>query len=177
MIKNYYKILSISRNANQSDIKKAYRDLAQKFHPDKNKGANFFEEKFKEIAEAYETLSDPVKKLQYDIKYDRYFKKERRIQPTSPLDSYSKKRTPEKENTEKERVAKIKKNTELSFEDKAWIFIGNWLIIPGAVGLWMFFKYRRKGYTKKSNTVCSLTLISFLVILFLYIIILAVNEM
>src|SRR5690606_12701109 len=82
----------------------------------------------------------------------------------------------EKEKAEKERVANIKKNAELQFEDKAWIFLGNWFIIPGAVGLWMFFKYRNEGYTKKSNAVCSLTVVSFVVLLVLAIILVIAQE-
>ena len=75
-----------------------------------------------------------------------------------------------KEKLEKERIKNIKKNTELPFEDKAWIFIGNWFIIPGLIGLIMFFKYQSQGYTKKSKSVCSLTLISFITFLILAII-------
>ena len=82
----------------------------------------------------------------------------------------------EKERAEKERVANIKKNAELQFEDKAWIFLGNWFIIPGAVGLWMFFKYRNEGHTKKSNAVCSLTVISFVVLFILAIILVIAQE-
>ena len=82
----------------------------------------------------------------------------------------------EKERAEKERVANIKKNAELQFEDKAWIFLGNWFIIPGAVGLWMFFKYRNEGFTKKSNAVCSLTLVSFVVLIILAVIIAVSQE-
>ncbi|KAL1129567.1 hypothetical protein AAG570_012512 [Ranatra chinensis] len=65
MGKDYYKILGISRNANIDDIKKAYRQLAMKYHPDKNKTPGA-EERFKEVAEAYEVLSDKKKKDIYD---------------------------------------------------------------------------------------------------------------
>lgn len=64
--KNPYKILGVSRNTTQDQIKKAYRDLARKHHPDMNKGDKRSEEKFKEIQHAYETLSDPEKKKNYD---------------------------------------------------------------------------------------------------------------
>ncbi len=66
MAKDYYKILGVSRNASQEEIKKAYRRLALKYHPDRNKGNKEAEEKFKEINEAYAVLSDPEKRRQYD---------------------------------------------------------------------------------------------------------------
>lgn len=64
--KDYYKILGVDKSATIDDIKKAYRKLAQKFHPDKNPGNKEAEEKFKEINEAYEVLSDPEKRKKYD---------------------------------------------------------------------------------------------------------------
>lgn len=66
MSKDYYKILEVDRNATQEEIKKSYRKLALKFHPDKNDGDKIAEEKFKEISDAYSILSDPDKKSQYD---------------------------------------------------------------------------------------------------------------
>lgn len=65
MGKDYYSILGISKNASDDEIKKAYRKLALKYHPDKNSSADA-EEKFKEIAEAYEVLSDATKREVYD---------------------------------------------------------------------------------------------------------------
>jgi molecular chaperone DnaJ len=64
--RDYYEVLGLSKNANEADIKKAYRQMAIKFHPDKNPGDAKAEEKFKEAAEAYEMLSDPNKKARYD---------------------------------------------------------------------------------------------------------------
>jgi len=63
---NYYKKLGVTKNADQNEIKKAYRKLALKYHPDRNKGDKQAEEKFKQISEAYAVLSDPKKKQQYD---------------------------------------------------------------------------------------------------------------
>ena len=60
--KDYYGILGIKKNATESQIKIAYHKLAKKYHPDKNLGDKKAEEKFKEIAEAYEVLSDRDKK-------------------------------------------------------------------------------------------------------------------
>ena len=65
--KDLYAVLGVSRNATQDQIKKAYRDLARKHHPDMNQGDKRSEEKFKEIQRAYETLSDPEKKKAYDM--------------------------------------------------------------------------------------------------------------
>jgi molecular chaperone DnaJ len=64
--KDYYEILGISKGASDDEIKKAFRKLAIKYHPDKNKGDKEAEEKFKEINEAYQVLTDPQKKSQYD---------------------------------------------------------------------------------------------------------------
>lgn len=66
MSKDLYKILGVDKNANDKDIKKAYRKMALKYHPDKNPDNSEAEEKFKDIAEAYEILSNPTKKSQYD---------------------------------------------------------------------------------------------------------------
>ncbi len=63
---NYYKILGVSRRAAPKEIKKTYRSLAIKYHPDKNKDDKNAEEKFKKISEAYAVLSDPEKRKQYD---------------------------------------------------------------------------------------------------------------
>jgi len=65
-IKDYYYILGLSQNASSDEIKKAYRKLSIKFHPDKNDGDKFFEERFKDINEAYETLIDDAKRKIYD---------------------------------------------------------------------------------------------------------------
>ena len=64
--RDYYEILGVERSASESDIKKAYRKLAVKFHPDKNPGDKSSEEKFKEISAAFEVLKDPNKRNKYD---------------------------------------------------------------------------------------------------------------
>ncbi|MGQ9618089.1 MAG: molecular chaperone DnaJ [Candidatus Aminicenantia bacterium] len=65
-MKDYYKILGVDRKATLNDIKKAYRKLARKYHPDLNPGDKEAESKFKDIQEAYEVLSDPKKREEYD---------------------------------------------------------------------------------------------------------------
>jgi curved DNA-binding protein len=64
--KDYYKILGIDKNATKDEIKKVFRKLAKKYHPDKNPGDKASEEKFKEVTEANEVLSDPEKRKKYD---------------------------------------------------------------------------------------------------------------
>ena len=60
--RDYYEILGVERNAGEEEIKKSYRKLAVKFHPDKNPGSKEAEENFKELGEAYEVLCDPQKR-------------------------------------------------------------------------------------------------------------------
>ncbi len=64
--RDYYEVLGLDKNASEDDIKKAYRKLAIKYHPDRNPGDKVAEEKFKEAAEAYDVLHDPQKRQQYD---------------------------------------------------------------------------------------------------------------
>jgi DnaJ-class molecular chaperone len=66
MTKNYYDILGVSKTASEAEIKKAYKKMAMQYHPDRNKGDKKAEAKFKEINEAYQTLSDTGKKKNYD---------------------------------------------------------------------------------------------------------------
>ncbi|REC50251.1 J domain-containing protein [Chryseobacterium pennipullorum] len=65
-MKDYYYFLGISQDASEEDIKKAYRKLSLKYHPDKNENDDFFADRFREIQEAYEMLSDPGRRRTYD---------------------------------------------------------------------------------------------------------------
>jgi len=64
--RDYYEVLGVAKNADEKTIKKAYRKLAKKYHPDTNAGNPDAEKKFKEVTEAYSVLSDPEKKKMYD---------------------------------------------------------------------------------------------------------------
>jgi DnaJ-class molecular chaperone len=64
---DYYAALGVAESASQDEIKRAFRSLAKKYHPDRNKGSKASETKFKEISEAYDTLSDPAKRTEYDM--------------------------------------------------------------------------------------------------------------
>jgi curved DNA-binding protein len=68
---NYYEMLGVTKNASSSEIKQAYRTLAIKYHPDRNLGNKAAEEKFKDINEAYEVLSDQTRRVQYDQSLNR----------------------------------------------------------------------------------------------------------
>jgi molecular chaperone DnaJ len=71
--KDYYSILGVKKSASQEQLKKAYRNLAKKYHPDANPGDKVAEERFKEVSQAYEILSDPKKRKQYDQMKDAAF--------------------------------------------------------------------------------------------------------
>src|SRR5690606_28600117 len=64
--RDYYKVLDVARDASEADIKKAYRRLAMKLHPDRNPDDKQAEEQFKEAKEAYEVLTDPARRATYD---------------------------------------------------------------------------------------------------------------
>ena len=104
-IKDYYYILGVGRDASKDEIKKVYRKLSIKFHPDQNNGDKFFEERFKDILEAYETLSNDVKRKIYDERlqainssesenysYNSSFQSSRPGTATKPPSSFSKRK-------------------------------------------------------------------------------------
>src|ERR1700727_1090856 len=64
--RDYYVVLGVERTATADEVKKAYRKLALKYHPDKNPGDKAAEDRFKEVSEAYDVLNDPEKKQAYD---------------------------------------------------------------------------------------------------------------
>lgn len=84
MLKDYYKILEVSPAASTVDIKKSYRRLALRYHPDKNFGNRAYEAKFKEVTEAYKVLSDLRQRQEYNIQVNFYNHSEKRKQPPPP---------------------------------------------------------------------------------------------
>lgn len=84
--KDYYKSLGVNKTASEKDIKSAFRKLAQKYHPDRNPGDKKSEDKFKEINEAYEVLSDPQKRAKYDQLGASYAQWERMGRPGGGFD-------------------------------------------------------------------------------------------
>lgn len=80
-MKDYYYILGVKHESNFNEIRAAYRKLSIKFHPDKNDGDDFFSERFKEINEAYEVLSDRIKRISYDKAFIGYSLFEEVMQP------------------------------------------------------------------------------------------------
>lgn len=82
--RDYYEILGVERHATQTDLKRAYRALAHRFHPDKNPGDLEAEESFKEITQAYETLSDDTKRFSYDSTHPPPSRSQQAANPPPP---------------------------------------------------------------------------------------------
>lgn len=100
-MKDYYYILGVTKNATRDEIKKAYRKLSLKFHPDKNADDDgFFEARFKEINEAYECLSDPTRRRQYDASFNSnsYKRNNHQQQQQKKKNNYSGNQHKKKEN-------------------------------------------------------------------------------
>lgn len=183
ILKDYYQTLGIERIATQKEIKQAYRKLALKFHPDQNNSDNFFEERFRQIQQAYEILGDQYEKRKYDDEYDRFFSERENYQTHNQQTYQSKYEEPKvdpevernqkeqrekfaKEDAEMKRVREIKRKAGLAFEDKAWIAIGSGFTV-GILGVVMFFKYLAEGYIKKSKQVCVVAIVGFVILMFL----------
>lgn len=84
-MKNYYQILGIESDASEAEIKKAYKKLAKKFHPDVNEGDTYFENLFKDIQEANECLSIDSSKTEYDKRYKDFFLTPKKKKQEAPI--------------------------------------------------------------------------------------------
>lgn len=115
IMKDYYKILNVNRNSTQEEIKKSYRELALKFHPDRNPDDKSSEEKFKEISEAYEILSNDLKRAKYNekITFSKFTFNQRNVYD---FDSFTKEQY-EKAKYIKQVGTDLKINIDLTLED------------------------------------------------------------
>lgn len=105
-MKDYYYILGINNDATEADIKKAYRKLSLKFHPDKNDGDKFFEERFKDINEAYENLIDSNRRRLHDsILYSSNFKSSQNVTSNQPRKEEQQRKQESKEPKKKQFYA------------------------------------------------------------------------
>ncbi|MDP1814117.1 MAG: DnaJ domain-containing protein [Leadbetterella sp.] len=104
-MKNYYQILGVEPNATSDDIKKSYRKLSLKFHPDKNPDDKYFEQRFKEINEAYSILGNSEKRAVYDEEFENFFSENKDFQDIADyLRKEAEKLKREKENFEREKA-------------------------------------------------------------------------
>lgn len=158
-MKNYYHILGVKENADSIELKKAYRKLSLKFHPDKNNGDKYFEERFKEIAEAYEILSDVNKRRIYDNKLNGFnSRKEQPYETNSNANSNARKRDSyEEEHKTKKPPHSTNEETKKSSQDRPKNQAGSrssWftkervslilMIIGGGIGSAIFKDINRK---------------------------------
>jgi len=102
--KNYYQVLGLSPDASKEDIKHAYRIYALKFHPDKQNSDKFFEERFKEIKEAYDILFDDSKRKDYDFRYKKAMGYSAGSKSVPNYDTYSYSSTTKEPKTNNEKV-------------------------------------------------------------------------
>ncbi|MBO9701237.1 MAG: DnaJ domain-containing protein [Sporocytophaga sp.] len=91
-MENYYETLGVKNSASFEEIKAAYKSLAKKYHPDKHQGDKYYEDQFKKINSAYQTISDPQKRRLYDLKLHYYFTPPQKP-AKAPTNSSSKQRT------------------------------------------------------------------------------------
>lgn len=145
--KDYYSVLGIQKGASADDIKKAYRQLALKYHPDKNQGNKEAEERFKEVAAAYEVLSDDTAKWEYDKKREEAANPPPRAQQTrhqftgfgGSLDDLMNQFM--KDGFMKQNAASIRSQVKTSLHRKAFVTVAFADVINGAT---VSFNYKQK---------------------------------
>lgn len=129
-MKNYYYILGLKENSSIQDIKKAYRKLSKKFHPDINNGDDFFEERFKEIQEAYETLSDTTRRDQYDSdRFNHEHKNRQQSQETNNKEKRKKNNKHQRENYKREQENREQERKRKKENDKIYNAVQSFLMI------------------------------------------------
>ncbi len=145
---DYYYVLGVSRNASQEEIKTAYRKLSKKFHPDLNGGDKFFEDRFKEIQTAYETLTDFSKKSRYDslLNNNIYSK----TQTSYSQNTHSKPPPKPKPKAEKKHQNPTQKKNSNNSNSRifAYLFLG----FIGVLSISIFFDEKSKDSKSKITT-------------------------
>jgi len=126
-MKNHYQTLGLEKDANEHSIKKAYRLYVNKMHPDKHSGDKFFEQRFKEVLEAYEVLSDPEKKRVYDNEFVRNYSLEEQIQALKSWEHTLKQRENQFVRQQEERQWEIEEKQKLRIVQ--YIFFGLALMV------------------------------------------------
>ena len=152
MVSSFYEVLGVSQFASDADIKKAFKNLAKKYHPDKNPGVKFYEEHFKKINEAYQTLSNPQTRKTYDLRMyyapntpspdprQQYRQSTNQQRTTSHQKTTQTKYT--KPNTNRSEASQKKLNTYY-----VYIGIGAFVFILGCVWFYNFMnEYASKEY-------------------------------
>jgi DnaJ-class molecular chaperone len=148
-VSDYYKILGVSKDSNQTQIRKAFRELALKHHPDKNKNSEESKQKFMEIVQAYEVLSDDKSRKSYDNKIinEQYFQ-----QPSQGFNW-----TPPADFTTFYSYDNLKQYDEMHFREGR------------GGGMWDISEKANKGLWKATLILlASLGLVSFFIILKIY---------
>jgi hypothetical protein len=164
MAANFYEILGLSRYATEAEIKKAFKELAKKYHPDKHPGQSFYEEHFKKINEAYQTLSDSKSRKVYDLRlfYNQVPSSHQSQQSTSqqtqqrPQQTYTQS-TYRKTSAEKKQAAKVKLNKYYLYVSIiAILFIGGCYWFYNFMNAYAAKEYFIQGLKEESNGKLSL---------------------
>ncbi|WP_224999487.1 J domain-containing protein [Cesiribacter sp. SM1] len=140
---NYYHILGLSRTATQVEVKAAYRKLALRYHPDKNGGSSYAEERFKQISEAYRVLSDPRRKARHDwaLEYENY----QQSQPQTswePTPAGSTATEAQRAGTRRRRAPRPAFNSRYNIITTAWAFGIFFIIAVVVVGVSIWNTHR-----------------------------------